>query len=265
MRVGGVNLENGKIINMVLESTVNPPSFSSAKAGEFSFSTSDRVLRFNDGEQLIALNTTISEDPNLKASLGANWLNEDLSFNPVPFNDLPNIDGLDGTSSLFDVIEQMADLIDDTSTITIEEIDVSAVVTTDMSVIAYNAGQLIFVEIEQVLEGSQFSLTFDNLKGFDITDVSRGNMLMFNEHANLVSRDVSFTYTVFTPSFAHTIQHNIGSQYCAVFCIDPATNMMIMPESILFNSTEKCTVTLPTKTGLIAIVTNFDEPPTTTV
>jgi hypothetical protein len=262
MRVGGVNLESGKIINMVLESTVNPPSFNSAKAGEFSFSTSDRVLRFNDGIQFIALNTTISEDPNLKVSLGSNWLNEDLSFNPVPFNDLPNIHDLDSTSSLFDVIDQIAVLIDNASTITIEDIDVSQVVTPDMSVLAYNAGEVIFVEIEQVLEGSQISLTFDNLKGFDITDVTHGNAILFNECGDLVSKNVSFTYTMYTTSIAHTITHELGVKHCAVYCIDPATDMMVTPVSVYFNSVNELTVTLPASTGLKALVTNFDAPAT---
>lgn len=263
MRVGGVKFEDGKIINMVLESTLNPPSFDALKAGEFSFSTSDRVLRFNDGIQLIALNTTISEDPNLKVSLGSNWLNEDLSFNPVPFNDLPNIHDLDSSSSLFDVIDQITTLIDNASTITIEDIDVSNVVTPDMSVLAYNAGETIFVEIEQVLEGSSISLTFDNLKGFDITDVTWGNAVLFNEVGDLVSKKVNFTYTMYTTSTAHTITHELGAQHCAVFCIDPATNLMITPTSVYFNSVNELTVTLPSKTGLKAFVTNFDKPATT--
>lgn len=262
MKVGGVILERGKIVNMVLDSTLNPPSFDAANAGEFSFSTSDRVLRFNDGEGLIALNTTISEDPNLKASLGSNWLNEDLSFNPVPFNALPGISGLDGNSSLFDVIDQMSALIEDTSTITIDEIDVSAVVTPDMSVLAYNSGSLIFVEIETVLEGSQISLTYDNLQGFDIgvNDTILGNMLAFNSVGDLVSRDVSYTYTNYSTSFTHKITHNMGVKYCAVFCIDPTTNFMVTPTSVEFKSDSELWVTLPEKTGLKALVTNFDNP-----
>lgn len=265
MRVGGVTLERGKIVNMVLDGTPTPPNFDTNNAGEFTFSLSDRVLRFNDGEQLIALNTTISEDPNLKASLGSNWLNEDLSFNPVPFNDLPGISGLDSTDSLFDVIDQLSVLIDVASVITIDDIDVSAVVVPDMSVLAWLSGDLIFLTIEQVLEGSEISLTSDNLKGFDLVDFTWGAMVLIDEKADLVSQKVNYTYRVNTASFDHRVVHNLGTQYCSVYCIDPAANTMIAPTGVDFTNANELVVHLPTKTGLLAFVRNFDPPIATPV
>ena len=83
---------------------------------------------------------------------------------------------------------------------------------------------------------------------------------MFNSVGDLVSRDVSYTYTNYGTSFTHKITHNMGVKYCAVFCIDPTTNFMVTPTSIEFKSDSELWVTLPEKTGLKALVTNFDNP-----
>lgn len=260
MKIGGIKIERGRILNLAMDAVASSPSFDPDKMGEFTFSLDDRVLRFNDGKRLIALNTTVSEDPNLISSLGSNWLNEDLSFNPVPFNALSGLSGLDSNSSLFDVIEQLSDLIKNVSTVTIDEIDVSNVVAPDMSVLAYLAGDLILLEIEQIIDGSTISLNFDNLSGFNIKSTTHGNMLIFDDNKELVSRKVNYTYSMHSSSVDHRIDHNLGAKYCSVFCIDPVTSRMVIPTSIDFVSTSHLVVHLPSKTGLIAFVRNFDAP-----
>lgn len=264
MRIGGVTLERGKIVNMVIDSIPSAPSFNSENSGEFTFSLSDKVLRFNDGEKLVALNTTVSEDPNLIASLGSNWLNEDLTFNPVPFNELEGISGLTGTDSLFTVIDQMTTLIDNVSTIALSDIDMSQYSSAnDMSVVAYLSGDLLLFDIEQILEGSTISLTFDNLEGFNITDTTEGNMIIFNTNNTthvdeLVAQTVHFTYYNLASGVSHTLRHNLGVRHCAVFCIDPQTHAMITPDSITFDSDNEAVVHLSVAGPLKAFVYNFE-------
>lgn len=265
MKVGGVKLERGKIVNMVIDSLPSAPTFNPEKVGEFTFSLSDKVLRFNDGEKLTALNTSVSEDPILKSSLGSNWLNADLSFNPVPFNELPGITGLNSTHSLFDVIDQITGLIENVSSVSLNDIDLSNVIAPDMAILAYLAGDLIFVGIESVLEGSTISLDFDNLRGFNITSTTEGNMLIFKTNPNtavdeIVSKKFHYTYTQFSSGINHQINHNLGVTHCAVFCINPQTNTMIQPTGITYINESQLIVNLPTSSPLKAFVFNMEPP-----
>jgi hypothetical protein len=257
MRIGGVKLERGKIVELKIDSVPSPPVFDANEEGAFTFSLSDRVLRFNDGEKLVGLNTTVSEDPNLKASLGSNWLNDDLSFNPVPFNALPGISGLSSNDSLFDVIDQITTLIDNVSTISLSDIVVPGN-PPEMSVVAYLSGDLIMVQIDQALEGSTFSLTFDNLRGFDITDTTEGNMVLFNDSDELVSKKTHYTYENLTESDAHLVTHNLGILHCGVFCIDPSTNTMLTPQSVTFTTTNQLVINLTEAKPLKAFIYNFE-------
>lgn len=257
MRIGGVNIEDGVIKDFVIETLSTPPQFDASKIGQFTFSISDKVLRFNTGESLVALTASLSENPNLISALGSNWLNEDLSFNPTDFNELSTITGLTTNDSLFDVIAQIDDALSNISNVTIEDIDVSEVVASDMSVLAILGGDLLFVTIEQVLEGSTISLNFDNLDGFNITDTTTGNMVIFKDD-ELVSKTTHFYYENLSQNGSHLITHNLGFQFCSVFCINPATKQSIIPTNIQFISNDELIVTLPSSQPLIAIVTNFN-------
>jgi hypothetical protein len=256
MRVGGVELKSGKVINLVLDGVATAPVFDAGNAGEFTFSTDDGVLRFNDGTGLFALNTSISEDPNLKASLGSNWLNIDLSFNPVPFNDLPILDGLISTDSLFDVIEQIVTSLDAVSTITVGDLGVTGT-PPNLAVVAHVAGNLLLLSIDEVLAGSTVTFGFGSLDNFNITSTTENNMLLFNNAGELVSKTVRYKYTNLTSSTTHLVTHNLNQQYCSVFCINPSNNRMIVPTSIEFSTVNQLIVTLPSAQPLTAIVTNF--------
>lgn len=256
MRVGGVELINGKIVELVIDSVATVPVFEAANAGEFIFSLDDKVLRFNSGEGFVPLNTTVSENPNLISSLGSNWLNGDLSFNPVPFNDLAGISGLSGNDSLFTVIDQISVLIANVSDITLSDISIPDGLP-NMAVVAQVAGDLIIVPIEEVLAGSTISLNFDNLSGFDITNVTEGNIIAFNENGDLTSRTAHYRYENLTPSDAHLITHSLGEQYCSVFCIDPQTNKVITPTEIEFISSDQLVINFTIDQKLVALITNM--------
>lgn len=258
MKVGGVELKNGKIVDLIVEGVPSIPSFDSNNEGQFTFSKEDGVLRFNNGESLVALNSSINENPKLKNSLGGEWLNGDLSFNPSAFNELSTIAGLTSESSLFDVISQMDSVIAGVSNVTLDEIDVSDVSTTGMGIVAFLAGSLIVLSLGQILQGSELSLTFDNLEDFNVTSTQDGNMLSFNSSGKLVSRKVRFEYTSLASNLIHAVTHNLGYRYCTVFCVNPANNQVVIPDDIVFDSKDQLTITLPSSTPLKALITTFN-------
>ena len=259
MRVGGVELIDGKIVELIIDSVATVPAFDPAKAGEFTFSLDDNVLRFNSGENLVPLNTTVSENPNLIASLGANWLNNDLSFNPVPFNDLDGISGLDSNDSLFNVVDQLTMLINSLTEITLLDITVAPGLP-NLGVVSYIAEDLVIVDIETVLAGSSISLSFDNLRGFNITDVTDGNIIAFDTEGDLTSRTAHYRYEMIDSNLSHLISHNLGEQYVSVFCIDPATSKLVIPADITFSTDTQCIIDLDESHGLIALITNMPRP-----
>lgn len=256
MRVGGVELLDGKVVELIIDSVATTPSFDPARAGEFTFSLDDNVLRFNSGENLVPLNTTVSENPNLVSSLGSNWLNNDLSFNPVPFNALEGISGLDSNDSLFTVVDQLSALIDSLTEITLLDITVPPGLP-NLGVVSYIAEDLVIVDIETVLAGSSISLSFANLSGFNITDVTEGNIVAFDDNGDLTSRTAHYRYEMLTPSSSHLISHNLNEKYVSVFCIDPETDMMVIPSEIEFTTTTQCIVRFDESIGLVALVTNM--------
>lgn len=256
MKVGGVELKGGKITDLVIESIPTPPVFSSNNSGQFTFSLSDGVLRFNNGLGLVALNTSVSENPNLIESLGSNWLNSDLSFNPAPFNVLDGISGLTTNDSLFQVIKQLSERIEDNTTVETAQL-VAPPGTQDLFVLTHLAGDLIFLNIETLLRASSIDLDFDNLNGFNITSTKQGNMLVFDSVGDLVSRDVSYTYQSFTANDSHVVNHNLGQRYVSVFCINPSTNKAVQPLEVEYITSNQLLIRLNSSQPLIANVTNF--------
>jgi hypothetical protein len=258
MKVGGVELAGGKIVDLTIDSVSIPPTFDPSDKGEFTLSDSDGVLRFNTGSGLVSLTSSVSENPNLIESLGSEWLNSDLSFNPVPFNSLPILSGLTNTDSLYNVIVQITEAIEDQSTVDTTQL-LAPPGTADLNVLAHLGGDVLFLPFEVIVAGSSITLDFNNLEGFDIgrNDDIQGNMLVFNDVGNLVSVNVSYTYTNFTANATHVVNHNLNEKYVSVFCIDPSTDEWIQPDSISYITENQLLITLDSSRPLIANVTNF--------
>ena len=102
---GNLELINGYILGLHIEEVDELDLDVVDSSRLISFNGS---LYFNDGESFKPLLFDNAYESNaLIISLGTNWINENLTFNPVPFNELQNVDGLDSSSSLFDVISQL--------------------------------------------------------------------------------------------------------------------------------------------------------------
>ena len=263
MKIGGVDISGGKFGTMVLKTIPTAPTFDAANIGEFTYSLDDQVLRFNTGSGLVALNSGASENPNLVSSLGPNWLNSDLTFNPIPFNDLPNITGLTPDDSLFSVIEQLTTVIDNLSEIGLGDINVDT--EGYMRLVVTMDGTMFPVDINTVISASSVNLDFSTLSDFDINPLTKiaGNQLVFNTSEKLVSKKVHHTYENTTASKTHLIVHGFGNKHCSVFCINPQTDTAMTPASITYlgddPSNYRVLVTFePTAVPLIAVLTNID-------
>jgi hypothetical protein len=263
MKIGGVDIYGGKFGTMVLETIETAPTFNAEDVGTFTFSLDDEILRFNTGVALVALNSGASENPNLVSSLGSNWLNADLTFNPIPFNDLAGITGLTPDDSLFSVIDQITTVIDNLSEIGMGDIDVPT--EGYMRLVVTMDGTMFPVDINTVIGASSVNLDFTTLSDFDIDPLKKtaGNQLVFNESALLVAKKVHYTYENTTASKTHQIYHGFGNQHCSVFCINPQTNVAMTPDSITYLGDDATNYRVlltfePTAVPLIAILTNID-------
>lgn len=256
MKVGGVELRDGKIVELIVESVSTAPSFSADEIGSFYFSIDDGILRFNNGERLFPLNSTATENPNLVESLGSNWLTNDLTFNPEPFNNLAVITGLTSNDSLFNVIEQLATAVGSVTDIPLEDISVPDGIQ-DMTIVTHLSGDLVLLTIDQILQGTDLKISIRNIDGFDIDNTDEGNILSFNNEGELVSKKVSHTYTSFTANDVHSITHNLGSQFCSVFCINPSTKKSVTPVEIEYVTENQLTVTLGVAGPLLALVSKL--------
>jgi hypothetical protein len=260
MKIGGINITGGKLETIVLDTIPTAPTFDSVQAGEFTFSDDDKILRFNTGSALVALNSGVSENPNLITSLGSNWLNSDLTFNPTPFNSLPGIAGLKPSDSLFVVVDQLSSLIDNLSNVELGDITVP--VNPYMQLIVTLDGAVFTMELDRVINSSSINLDFNTLSDFDITpgDMIDGNQLVFNDQAKLVSKKVHYTYENLASSQEHLITHGFGNQYCSVFCINPHSGKAVTPSDIIYGEDNQVIVKFDQYTDgipLLAILTNI--------
>jgi hypothetical protein len=75
------------------------------------------------------------------------------------------------------------------------------------------------------------------------------------------AKNVYFLYTSGGAATSHTVTHNLGQKFCNVTVVDSTDNVVI-PQSIVFNSTTGLTVTFNTaidcKVVVMGITDNFD-------
>lgn len=245
MNIGGLDINNGKILSLAIESVTTAPEFTASNAGKFVFSSDDGVLRFNNGVSSYALNVSVSENPNLIRSLQGNevatqWLNDDLSFNNAPFDELPNI--VD-SSSLFNVIEQLANKLDVLSTVKFSAIDLSEETTVEINdIVIYDENhELAFSTFTTAFNESNITLRFNKLDNFnnDI-ELTTGNMLFFQDTGGdenqLVSMPVSHVYYG-GANDDHEIYHDLGRRYVSVLVVNTETDKQIPPNeySLYYN------------------------------
>jgi hypothetical protein len=82
----------------------------------------------------------------------------------------------------------------------------------------------------------------DWLTDVTITSASAGDMLVNDGAGQFVNRKVYFLHDQTTAATTWTVSHNLGQKYCNVTVVD-ASDEVVIPQSITFDSTTQLTVT----------------------
>jgi hypothetical protein len=251
---GDIELEGSSILNAKIESLAADPAFNSIEAGRIYYNTTDNTLKLNNGSTYI--NTSLSANfDNLVASLGSNWINPDLSFNPTVFNALNNVSDLTSNSSLYNVIQQLDAAIQSSNLGLLDLNDVTEtaqLVAGDL--LFYNGTNFTFTDIDTIV-GSYGALTLNSLKNVDAATPSDGDFLIYNSVTQKFQNGTPFFYQDdFSNATDHLIAHDLGTQYCAVTIINRNNNQLITNATVTFADINQLQISLQTAAPITVIL-----------
>lgn len=228
MKING-NLDvQGTINQPQLESfdAIDLPVFNPDDKGTLYFNNDLGSVTINDGSTYVTLMTNQTSNQDFVNTLGSNWINSNLSFNPVPFNNMDNIDGLTANSSLFDVVSQLDGAI---SNITSGSINDNDDVNTDGAVngtiLVFSEGGYIVGNINDISDNFEFN--FEQLNDVTLTDLTENDTISYNG-SGWVNIKKSFTYENLLGTLSiFDVNHELGVRYCHVSVIDRNTETLV--------------------------------------
>ena len=254
---GDITLINGRINNLLTEVGSSLPIFASTDVGRIFFNNSDGTLAVNDGNEWVTIQFSNTTDSNpLLTTLGRNWINNDLSFNPTPFNNLENIHGLTANDSLFSVIAAL-----DTAITTLSQQHLANL--GDVAFGTLNVGDIVFwsgTKFSNIsmnnLASSRLSLFTSSLKDVQVSSYSAGDILVFSTNTNkLVNKQMMYTFTSTASDNAFAVDHNLGIQYPFVQIINYATSTSITTGyTITYTDHNSLSVVLSTPAPVVILV-----------
>lgn len=255
---GDLTLVDGRVINLKTEIGSAVPAFHSDEVGRLFFVNVDGTLRINDGSEWVTIqySNTDSSSP-LLVTLGTNWINSDLSFNPTPFNDLDNISGLTANSTLFSVVAALdaaITIVGSKSLESLNDVTFSSLETGD--IVIWGGASFTNISLTN-LAAARLTISTTSLVDIQQTPpYTPGDVLVFSNIAQkFVNRQTSFTYTNTASDSAFSVDHNLGVRYPLVQIINAATNASISTGyTINYNSDTNLTVTLSAPAAVIIIV-----------
>jgi hypothetical protein len=255
---GDITLINGRILNLKSELGTSLPTFNSNDVGRLFFVSTDGTLRVNDGNEWVTIQFSNTENSSpLLVTLGTNWINNDLSFNPTPFNDLDNISGLTANSTLYSVIAALDAAITGLSSQHLADLGDTAFGSLAAGdIVIWSGTAFTNISLNNLAE-SRLTLNTTSLK--DVTQLDAyvpGDVLVFSaSEEKFANRQVSYTYTNTATDSEFLISHQLGVRYPLVQIINYATNTSITTGySISYDGANELTLTLDTAAPVIVIV-----------
>jgi hypothetical protein len=224
---GNIELINGEIINLKVEEVSELDTNDTTKPNHLI--AYDGNLYFNNGNgfRLIQLSDT-SASP-LLLTLGQEWINEDLTFNPNNFNDFSNVSDLTSENSLYDVLFQLDQAISNVTQNSIAQLN-------DVLISNLETGDIL-VSIDDMLTNIPLETAiknYGNINIKDLQDYATTNTLINNDIVIWNSSNSKFTnkrsfYKTNNNSntSSYVVSHNLNSLYCFVEVIDKLTNTKI--------------------------------------
>ncbi len=247
---------DARIINAKIEHGIIP-EFTSDDLGRLL--VNDSSLYFNDGNSWVTFQISNNSSQPLIDTLGRNWINEDLSFNPTPFNALDNISGLDADDTLFDVIAALDAAISSINSLDFSDLnDVHFGSLEDGDVIFYNGATFTNISLND-LASSHLTFSSMNLSDTDISTYESGDMLVYSTtDEKLVNRKTYAEYTNLASNTTFIVSHNLGVKHCLVQVINAETHTLVTANyGVTFDTINQLTVTvspaIPVKILLTAV------------
>jgi hypothetical protein len=252
---GDIELMGSTILNALIENLGSDPVFTVEESGRIYFNTTSDTLRLNNGTTYVdaSLPATFS---NLIDSLGAVWINTDLTFNPSAFNQLINVGSLTANDSLFTVLQQLDSAIKDSNIGILDLSDVA--VTTNLEqgdILFYNGTNFTFADIDSLVQ-NYAHLSLSNLTDVTLGDVGSGDFLVYDSvTSKFVAANPIQPYEDLQVSTNHTILHTLGVKYCNVTVINRSTDTIITDAIVSFLDINQIQITLNTPAPVLVIVT----------
>jgi hypothetical protein len=256
MKFGDIELLNSSIYNLKVESLNADPIFVNTDISRIYYNNTSNTYRFNNGTEYVDLSL-----PNnfmaLIDSLGSNWINEDFTFNPTPFNALNTISDLTSNSSLFDVIVQLDTAIHNLAVPSLADLE-DVTVPDNLA-----AGYVLFYDTDGYTF-TDLTTLITNYSTFGVKDLSDVNNETLVNGGSLVYNSSTQTYNVVQTCIViddfynitdHTITHDLGVQYVAVTVVNPQSNQTITNATITYVDENSFNVTLPTAQPILVILT----------
>lgn len=257
--IGDIELINSEIINLLVDANAGLPTFVSTDESRLVYNLTDHQLYYNNGTAYFPLQIASQNAQPLIETLGSNWINPDLSFDPTPFNSLPFITGLTSTDSLFTVFEQITQELENLGNINIgslQGVDLESPQTND--VLYFNGTNWTNIQVDDI-PNLTVNISLDSLNDVALSNSLENTQSLFYDStsAQFVNANWAYTYTNLTSQGTHTVVHNLNQQYCQVTVINPTTSppQTVPVSAILYNSTVQLTVDLISPSPAVILVT----------
>lgn len=254
---GDITLINGRINNLKIEIGTSLPVFNAQDIGRLFFLSNNGTISVNDGNEWVTLQFSNTENSSpLLTTLGNNWINSDLSFNPTPFNALNNISGLTANDSLFSVISALDQAITNLNGQHLANLG-------DVAFGALNTGDIViwggtkFTNISMNnLANARLTLNTTSLKDVYATNYIAGDMLVYSQaNSKFVNRQLMYTSTRTASDVAFSVPHNLGVQFPIVQIINYATKTSITSGyTITYSDSNNLQIILDAPAAIVILV-----------
>ncbi len=246
---GDIELINGSIFGLHLESI---ESIDLTSVDSNRLIASDGKLYFNNGSgyKLLQFSDTDNESP-LITTLGP-WINNDLSFDPTPFNELNNVSDLTSDNSLLDVIIQLDQAITNINQDSLADLqDIVLATPEDADILIFSSGVFVNLSLEDAIE-NYGNVRLTSLQDYETVGVLLDNDLICwnSETENFNNKRCFYRYSSETSQTEYVLTHGLGVQYCVVEVFDKLTSRKLNTSTydVLYTSDNTVEITLNSAT-----------------
>lgn len=255
---GDIELVDSEIINCFIESVATLPTFINTDKSRIVYNTTDNQYYYNNGTEYVPFQVASQNSEPLIATLGNNWINDDYSFNPAPFNALTFVGSpsLTSTNSLYTVFQRLDIAISALSDIDINDVSGFSVANPQAGDIMYFDGENFINQPISELPDFGLVISLADLSDCSIEATPTNNeALFFNSQSNkFTSYKTMYRYEQESPQATHVVTHNLEQLYCWVQVWNTSNNAQITPAAIIANTSSQLTITLNSAAPVIILV-----------